>query len=967
VKARRLRMRKSLLVIIYLILSLEASAQVDTSYIYNTNTPYGSLDIRIAKSSTRYYYLQEGKTFSFRENSPGVRTNTFKDMTAWDSSPYEEGNLREVDGSVDNFVMNYRLLKPQGYDPNYGKGYPIIFMMHGSGEHGNCWHSRCYHATPDYSPVDNDPPAPTDPNLELLNNDHSLLHGGKIYLDAVNLAGNKKPDDPSLPERAFPGFVLFPQNLIGWNNGSVQDAMRILRLVIKKYNIDEDRVYINGLSHGAHGVFEAVKRAPWLFTSVVVMSAVDDGFITNANMESAISDIPIWYFQGELDTTPYPAKTKSYINKFRSAGTVVRYTEYADVGHTTWNLAYKEPDFFTWMLGKRKSQLHSFAGSTSICSGSDGLELRFADGYFAYQWQKNGQTISGATSNVYMATTPGTYRGRFSRVSTSPSENQWTPWSEAITVGQADTQEAHINQVGTVVLKDLNNKNTAYLESANEAAHYYWYKDGALINFPGDEDDTLKAVTISPGNCTGTCSNSGAYTLVTSSYDQCKSNPSGAKQLFFSDQAPVNITAPGELKGSAITASSIMLSWQDKSTNENGFEIWRRRKKSGTEFTPWEMATLTEANVKSFADSKLFPSSEYQYKIRAVSNSGRSEYFPNDNAVVLVTAPDTQPPAAPENLGAVWYDVDRARVYWRSAVDDTGIDRYIITYDGNSITTPDTTFISNTLAINSRYTFSVKAVDLGGNEGPEATVPMVTIFNGMYYEHSPGSWPYLDSVDWSRPDYKGYLETVTLRKKTQDDYFYFRFKGYLYIESPGTYQFRTSSNDGSRLYINDKRLVNNDGIHEMKTITSGGVTLASGAQKFRLDFFDYTKADSVAVEYKGPDTGGAWEVIPISAFRSSLVVGNEEAAGDPFVVNVYPNPTVAENVNVLIKSAFREQIAISLYDAIGRPVHEEHLDNFTSENVLKIIPSYRLHAGCYFLKVVQGGRSVVRRVIIQNE
>src|SRR3954469_1798476 len=90
-----------------------AFSQVDTSYVYKTGMPYGTLDIRIAKSTTRYYYLQEGKTFSFRESAPGVRTNTYNDGTSWDSSPYTQGNLREKNGNADTFIMNYRLLLPK--------------------------------------------------------------------------------------------------------------------------------------------------------------------------------------------------------------------------------------------------------------------------------------------------------------------------------------------------------------------------------------------------------------------------------------------------------------------------------------------------------------------------------------------------------------------------------------------------------------------------------------------------------------------------------------------------------------------------------------------------------------------------------------------------------------------------------------------------------------------------------------
>src|SRR6187551_2174032 len=83
-------------------------AQVKSSYEYNTAMPYGTLDIRTRISSTDYYYLLENKTFSFRESAPGVRTNTYVDMTTWDSSPYRQGNLRRRTGTKDAFVMNYR-------------------------------------------------------------------------------------------------------------------------------------------------------------------------------------------------------------------------------------------------------------------------------------------------------------------------------------------------------------------------------------------------------------------------------------------------------------------------------------------------------------------------------------------------------------------------------------------------------------------------------------------------------------------------------------------------------------------------------------------------------------------------------------------------------------------------------------------------------------------------------------------
>jgi hypothetical protein len=254
------------------------NAQVDTTFIYNNSTPYGSLDIRIAKSASNYYHLVEDKTFSYRENA-GVKTETYRDMTSWDSSPYSQGHLKEKTSTADYFVMNYRLLKPENYNATYAPGYPLILIFHGLGERGNCWNNRCYHADGSWSPNTNVPAAPVDPNSELLNNDHQLTNSGNTHLKARNDAKGKLPNDPTLGPRDYPGFVLQPQNLNGWNVATVQDALRLVRLISKKYNIDENRIYVHGLSNGGQGAFEALKRAPWMFAAAAMMSPIGDAFI----------------------------------------------------------------------------------------------------------------------------------------------------------------------------------------------------------------------------------------------------------------------------------------------------------------------------------------------------------------------------------------------------------------------------------------------------------------------------------------------------------------------------------------------------------------------------------------------------------------------------------------------------------------------------------------------------------------
>jgi len=962
-------MKKESFVILFCLAQIIlAYGQVDTTYIYNNATPYGTLDIRIAKSATRYFYLQENSTFSFREDG-GSRTNTYRDMTAWDSSPYTEGNLREKIQDNENFIMNYRLMKPVGYNPGYPEGYPLIVLFHGAGERGNCWKSNCYHASGSYLPNVNDPPAPTDPDHELLNNDHNLLHGGRFYMDAINLAGTKLPNDPSLPIGSFPGFALFPQNLNGWSGAEAQDVIRIIRLLVKKYNIDPDKIYLTGLSNGGHGALEALKRAPWLFAAGIMMSPVSDGYITNVNMQNQVAQVPLWVFQGALDRNPYPGETRNWVKKFRDAGAVIRYTEYAEIGHTTWYTAFKEPDYFSWLFEYSKSSVHIFAGATTICDAQTGRRLQLPAGFKAYEWQHNGSTIAGATAATFDAKAAGKYRGRYSRVSSTPADGQWNEWSPEITLTMGEPPTSEIRQTGTVLLRDLNDQNLARLESSKDFDHYYWYKNGTLMDFPGNQDDTLKSITISSGACgDGTCQGNGVYTLVTANFDNCKSSESSAVHVFFNDLAPVNISSPTEFTGKSESASFVTLIWKDNASDEGGYEIWRRRKTGDDSYSAWEMPVLTAANVKTYHDVGLVPSSTYEYKIRAVSSSGRSEYTPAGSTAYLTvsTGPDTDVPVPPWKITVKRTAVDKVRLQWRSVKDDSGIAEYVISYRDQSVHVTDTTVDISNLGVNETYTFSLVAIDLGGNISEPVEAVVFTGVYGLIYGHSPGGWASLDSIDYSRPEYTGVVDRFTLERKIQDDYFYFRFDGYLFITTPGVYQFRITSDDGSRLYLNGNRIANNNGIHDLKTITSPTLTLVEGPQRITVDFFEYSQSDSLRVDYKGPDTGNTWTEIPPAALRSTLIVGTEPEPRNSFALSVFPNPTNGHELTVKLESADRLPVLVCLFDGFGRKIYSDVFKPEALREGLILPYTGRFVNGIYFLTATQGTGVAHTKIIVRE-
>lgn len=870
---------KNALLVFCMVSTLVTYGQVDTSFVYNTNTPFGTLDIRIAKSSTRYYYLQENITVSYRQDASGNRTNTFRDMTSWDSSPYSQGNLRERNGSADYFVMNYRLLFPLGYQAAYQKGYPLIVMMHGAGERGNCWDDDCYWANRSWRYETNSPPAPTSSTHQLLNNDHNLLHGGKQHLDARNLAGTRLPDDPSLPSRAFPGFVLFGQTMNGWDSNSIHDMLRLIRLVVKKYNIDPDRIYIHGLSNGGIATYNMIKRAPWLFAAVLPMSSPTEAAIINQGLLEEVAHIPIWTFQGGRDVEPAPSRTEAYVRRFREAGADVRYTLYPNLGHGTWNDAYAEPDFFSWMLSKSKKNIHVFYGSTTLCNTSnEGVKLGLAAGFLAYQWEKDGTTIPNSNFHEYVADEPGVYRARFSRTSTNPTASQWEEWSPPVTITGSSATKPEIVPLTTTHLRGPDNQtpNTITLKAGAKADRYLWYRNGVLINIPNNNmDDTVSMLTI-----TGTSTNNnGAYTLRTAGFEGCQSPASDPINLYFNNSAPLiaDSNVPGSFRVSNATSSTVSLAWSDQSSSELAYEIWRRA--PGESFV---LAGRAPSNSQSFTDVNLKPSTTYEYKLRAVNNQGRSRYAPNDNVntnLQATTGVDTQAPTIPGNLRLVRNTTSSISLQWDASTDNNGISHYVISYGGQQQSTEGavTSHVLSGLPINTSYQITVRAVDIGGMSSAASNqITASTSVSGLWYGHTTGAWGDLDEItSWDEPEVTGWVPNFTLDPRTQDEYFNFQFDGYLFIEEAGNYYFYLNSDDGSRLFIDGNVVVDFDGLHGTSGSNGGfgvrstnAIPLSAGAHEIRVRFFEFTGGEALTVAYQGADTDNQIRLIPDAALTS---------------------------------------------------------------------------------------------------
>jgi fibro-slime domain-containing protein len=107
--------------------------------------------------------------------------------------------------------------------------------------------------------------------------------------------------------------------------------------------------------------------------------------------------------------------------------------------------------------------------------------------------------------------------------------------------------------------------------------------------------------------------------------------------------------------------------------------------------------------------------------------------------------------------------------------------------------------------------------------------------------------------------------------------FYARWTGALKVEKPGRYTLGTRSDDGSRLFINNKLVVDNGGLHAT-TKRTGTVDLDAGTHDLRLEFFQAGGGASCELLWIPPGAEGGERLIPASSLLHAK--GAEKIAWD---------------------------------------------------------------------------------------
>lgn len=126
---------------------------------------------------------------------------------------------------------------------------------------------------------------------------------------------------------------------------------------------------------------------------------------------------------------------------------------------------------------------------------------------------------------------------------------------------------------------------------------------------------------------------------------------------------------------------------------------------------------------------------------------------------------------------------------------------------------------------------------------------------GISYRYFEGNWDRVPDFAAMTPVTTGTAQSLDLKPRPNErpDQFGFRYQGCFRAPSDGVYVFWIASDDGSNLYVDGRKVVDNDGLHSLHE-ERGSMALAAGWHTLTIDFFEKSGGHELDVWVAGPET-----------------------------------------------------------------------------------------------------------------
>ncbi|MEM6484572.1 MAG: PHB depolymerase family esterase [Pseudomonadota bacterium] len=210
-----------------------------------------------------------------------------------------------------------------------------------------------------------------------------------LFLNGVGQNGNdglqqaRANFGPCIWEKRFrfPFLALFPQCNAGssWStvgSSEAERAIAILDAIVDEFDVDEDRIYLTGPSSGGAGVWSVAAAYPDRFAAIAPMC----GMLGNKDFVEPIvkARIPVWNYWCIEDNPTLVAFNKDVHQLLWERGLSPLATETGtpDFYHNCWDVGYRTPPLYEWLLRQRKSKnlAQALFQRLDLASGWSGID-----------------------------------------------------------------------------------------------------------------------------------------------------------------------------------------------------------------------------------------------------------------------------------------------------------------------------------------------------------------------------------------------------------------------------------------------------------------------------------------------------------------------------------------------------------------------------------------------------------------
>ena len=227
--------------------------------------------------------------------------------------------LATFHSDVDDSNQPYALYLPKSFVP--GKKYPLVVSLHQE-------------------------------------DSNHRLNLRSLFGVPTRLGGDADTEDmryfPPVRDVDFIIACPYARGTMGYQGIAEKDVYDMLEDVKRRFPVDEDRVYLTGISMGGDGALWLALTRPDVWAAVAPLCPLPGGGAEELAANGL--QLPIRLFHGDQDPLVSVESSRAWQRRLQDLGVSADYIEFPGVRHNAWDPAYRNGAIFDWLQKFRRNR-----------------------------------------------------------------------------------------------------------------------------------------------------------------------------------------------------------------------------------------------------------------------------------------------------------------------------------------------------------------------------------------------------------------------------------------------------------------------------------------------------------------------------------------------------------------------------------------------------------------------------------